>query len=205
MKRFLGCSLQTFFVFGGGFLGLLIGLQAPDAIHKGVLVGWEPFGLPGRERAVRFVEIDGPYIQVESTQGSHYVSPLSFDQVIAWYEVGPEGEAVDLPTPTGGGECRSDEPFRTNLIVRPVIARVVDRRYCWYSPHAEYYGDLQFVIDSGGKVRRWLRKDLGYGILGWYAICSVVGVTLGVVLSWLAYKAAAGFLPVSTQSVEESR
>lgn len=197
MKQTLRRTLKLVCILGGTLLGLYAGLSGPDLVHRGLLGRWRSFPLPERQRAARFVATEGPYVLVESVAGRLFALALSFDDSASWSEIhqtevteGTEG----MRAPSGFGECRTEKPYRPGLLVRPVLARAVERLYCWYSPHAEYSGDLQFIIDGRGGVRRWLRTDLGFGIIAWYPICAVVCLPLGVLLGWAAYRLLARLL-----------
>lgn len=206
MKRRAGCLLKLILVLGGAVLGLLAGLRGPDLVHKGILVRWKPFQLPENARAVRFLEGAGPYVFVEAEGGRRFSHGLGFDDAVNWHEIDP-GTAIREPDqPMAENQCRLKDPYRYDLIVLPSLTRVVDRVYCINSEHAEYWGDLQFIIDGSGGVRRWLRTDLGFGILGWYPICGAAGVLLGALLGWLLHTKLAGLILARKKGrVEEAR
>lgn len=188
MNKTSTCLLKLTFVLIGVVLGLLAGIRGPEFVHKGLLVRWKPFHLPDGQRAVRFLLGDGPYVFVETEEGKRYSHGLSFAETPNWHEV--ESNRIILE-----GELTSEErtcrpkPYRGDLIVQPPLVRVIDRIYCINSnpERAQQFGDFQFVIDSRGVIRRWLRADLGFGILGWYPICGVAGALVGGLLGWLSF------------------
>jgi hypothetical protein len=206
MKRRIGCLLKLIFVFAGALVGLLAGLRGPDLVHRGVLVRWMPFDLPDNLRAVRFLEGEGPHVFIEAEDGKRYSHGLSFGDSVEWHELDPAVTLDQADQPMGDGQCRLSAPFRHDLIVLPSLTRVADRIYCINSEHAEYYGDLQFIIDGSGGVWRWLRTDFGLGILGWYPICGVVGVLSGALLGWLLHTKFARLIGAHQEDqVEEAR
>lgn len=187
MKSRIGCLVKLILVFAGALVGLLAGLRGPELVHRGILVRWKPFDLPDTLRAVRFLEGEGPHVFIETEDGKRFSHDLSFNDNVEWHELDPAVTLYQAEQPTRDGHCRLSAPFRYDLIVLPSLTRVVDRIYCTHSEHAEYHGDLQFIIDGSGRVWRWLRTDRGYGILGWYPICGVIGVLFGALLGWLLH------------------
>jgi hypothetical protein len=183
MRRPLSCLIAAFLALIGAFGGFLLGIQAPELIQRGILNSWKPFHLPNGFRAVRFDGLtDDLFITVETEEGNHFLLPLSFDEQALWINKEDIQEEGELPVMSGGGECRLGEPYREDLVIRPHLHREVDRLYCRYAEHAEYGGDIVFIIDSNGGIFRWLNIDLGYGLLFWFPVCGIVGGLIGAVL-----------------------
>ncbi|NIS80738.1 MAG: hypothetical protein GTO14_11140 [Anaerolineales bacterium] len=185
MNRYISCLFQFGLVLSGAFLGGLLALQVPDLIHNGAFVAWHAFHLPGDQRAVRFVGVEGERVLVETDSGMWFVLPLSFDKTPSWRQV-ESSELAGQASPPGGGACRAT-PYNERSIVRPLLRKTVDKLYCWYSPHAEYDGDLIFAIDRNGGVYRWFNPDMGYGMVFWLPACGGAGVLFGAAIGLYTY------------------
>ncbi|UCC75809.1 MAG: hypothetical protein JSW37_09840 [Anaerolineales bacterium] len=83
MAQALRRMLKLVCILGGTLLGLYASLSGPDLVHRGLLGRWRSFPLPEWQRAGRFVQREGPYVLVESTEGRLFALALSF-LVWAW-------------------------------------------------------------------------------------------------------------------------
>ena len=188
MRRLWSCLFCGLFVIAGTIAGFFLGMRGPEWVDAGLLNYWRSFHLPDRSKAVRFLELmDHHLIPVETNEDDVFLLPLSFDETPTWILADEEGQQRQLPKVEGYGECRAEKPYREGLIILPHFRTEMDRIYCRYSLHAEYGGDMIFMIDNKGGVYRWLNKDLGYGGLFWFPICGIGGAVLGAIIGWFIY------------------
>jgi hypothetical protein len=175
------------FVILSGVLGLILSAYAMEAATNESQIEWEHVDLPEGYSADHFEIGDGPYLYLMTKEAVLLAQLLRTDQQFHWIIVGEspfEGDPLNQ-------HARADCIIAPNEIDDPWIQKppglIREQLLCGYMRHAEYTGEIRYVLLEDHGLWRWAKTDLGMAGLGVFIYFTGRGIIGGAIFGVLTY------------------
>jgi hypothetical protein len=175
------------FVILSGILGLILSAYAMDAATNGSQIEWENIDLPEGYSADHFEIGDGPYLYLRTQEDALLAQLLRTDHQFPWIIAGESPLEGDPLYQHARADCiiapdEIDDPW-----IQKPPGLIREQLFCDYMRHAEYTGEIRYVILEDRGLWRWARTDLGMAGLGVFVYFIGRGIIGGAIFGILTY------------------
>jgi hypothetical protein len=156
MNNAVRSVLAIIMISAGLIIGTKMGFDRAKEELRAAEGTWHRASLPEDQEAARFIDVDGPQVVVQSTEGEYYARPVYYRDDTGW-QVKPEEELSAIPPDEGGyGGCVVGVPLSVpEELEESLPGEVAEHNSCGYSEHAEHNYRIHYILLEDGSIWRW--------------------------------------------------
>jgi hypothetical protein len=184
MKHILG---GLAFIILSILLGLILASNAMQVATRGDQAEWQQVDLPRGYAPDHLVIGEGPYIYLMTKDGTTLAQLLRTDQIFPWEIVNDEPLEGDPLYQHASAECSLAAKEIQEAWMQKPPGVIQQQVICNYMRHAEYTGEIRYVLLDDKGLWRWAKTDLGMAGLGVFIYFTGRGIIGGGIFGLLAY------------------